>query len=107
MIQDFADLMPHTVIVNAFRRYSTDGLGFPTYSTAGSTYQARVVAGRVHTIGSSGYDVVATHTMWLATTATIGVQSKVSFLGSTYAIVDMHRVPDEFGTHHTKMLLRA
>lgn len=102
----FDDLMPDAVVITAFAKYSTAGTGQPTYSGA-STYRARVVAGPVLVKGSSGRDVVATHTIWLATTATVGAKDKCAFGGSTFEIVSQSRLPDESGRHHTKLFCRG
>src|SRR6185503_7779560 len=103
----FLSLMPDEIVVNAFRRASTAGYGGPTYSTAASTYRARVVAAPVHVRGSSGGDVVATHTMWVATTADISARDKITFSGSTFALIEVARYPDQAGRHHTRLRCRG
>lgn len=103
----FLDLMTDTVTHKAFLRRSTAGTGEPAYATAASTYQGRVVAGPFKVKTIQGADVVATHTMWLATTANIGPQDQITFGGSTFQIVEVLRYPDETGRHHTRIRCRG
>lgn len=99
--------MPDTVTVNPYRRASTAGYGGPTWTTVATSYRARVVAAPTKVKGSSGLDVVATHTMWLATTADISARDKLTFGGSTFEIVEVARYPDHEGRHHTRLRCRG
>lgn len=103
----FLRLMPDTITVHAYRRASTAGYGGPTYTTAAASYRARVVAVPTKVKGSTGLDVVATHTMWVATTTDIGARDKLTFGGSTFEIVEVARYPDEEGRHHTRLRCRG
>lgn len=103
----FLRLMPDTITVTAYRRDSTGGYGGPTYTTASASYRARVVAVPTRVKGSTGQDVVATHTMWVATTADIGTRDKLSFGGSTFEIVEVARFPDQDGRHHSRLRCRG
>ena len=97
----FLDLMPHTVVRTAFSR--RDAYGAPTYTTAASTYTARVVASPTQIPSPDGTIVVATHTMWLATTDSLAPQDKISFGGSTFRILEIANFPDEAGGHHVRV----
>lgn len=101
----FLDLMPHTVTLNAFSALSTDGYGRPTYATAATTVQARVVERREKLVGPDGKELVTSHVAWLATTGSWTVRDKFTFESSTYRILLVSRMPDEDGLHHQKVLL--
>lgn len=96
---DFLDLMPHTVTRKAFA--SRDNYGKPSYSTAVSSYQARVVATPMTAWTPQGLTLIATHKMYLATTDTISAEDQITYGGSTYKIVQVGMEPDEDGAHHT------
>jgi hypothetical protein len=54
---------------------------------------------------STGQHPIPVLEAWLATTATVTLQDKFTFSGSTYRIVDVERPPDETGVHHCKLVL--
>lgn len=103
----FLSLMPDTITRNAFVRRSTAGTGEPAYSATATTIQARVVAGPMKVRTVQGLDVVATHTMWCASTMDISAQDKITFGGSTFQIVEVLRYPDDEGRHHTRLRCRG
>lgn len=102
----FLELMSTSVVRKAFARRSggTSGsYGAPAYSTQASTYQARVVAEPELVIDTKGQEVVATHRMWIASTAAFAPEDYLAHLGTTYRIVRVSRQTDETGRHHTKV----
>jgi len=103
----FLDLMPATVTRNAFTKRANDGYGGPSFSTAVSSYRARVVQSPLLIQNAQGMEVVVTHTAWLATTASIQPEDKITYLGSTYQIQEIGRFPDDQGGHHTRLRLRG
>ena len=98
---EFLNLMPHTVVRTAFMR--RDAYGAPTYASTATTYGARVVASPTQIPSGDGVMVVATHTMWLATTASLAPEDKLSFGGSTFRILEIANFPDEVGAHHVRV----
>ena len=95
----FLDLMSTTITRKAWG--ARDAYGKPSYSTAVATYQARVVAKPLTLAGPQGVELVATHIMYLNTTANIGAKDQITHKGSTYRIIEIGREPDEDGMHHT------
>lgn len=99
----FLGLMSTSVIVKAFS--TEDASGAVTYSTAASTYSARVVSKPVQTFDSRGAEVVARHVAYVASTSRIGAKDQLTWNGSTYRIVSVETPTDQFGVHHNKVLL--
>lgn len=107
---EFLELMSTSVVRKAFasRAGGTSGsYGAPGYSTAASTYQARVVAEPGLVVDSKGQEVVFTHRMWIATTTAIAPEDYLSHLGTTHRVVQVSRQTDETGRHHTKVWTRG
>ena len=94
----FLDLMSTTITRKAFT--GRNAYGSPSYASATATYQARVVAKPMSIPSPDGIQIVATHIMYLATTATIQPQDQITHKGSTYRIVEIGRETDEDGMHH-------
>lgn len=79
-IDDWLDLMPLTVVVEPF--VTRDQAGVATYGTAVS-YRARVNNKAHNVIGPDGQMVLASGTVWLATTSSIGVDDRVTLPDGT------------------------
>ena len=100
----FLGLMPVTVTITPFRRYSTDGYTIPTYSTAQAVnYRARVAFSKHLDTAPDGRSVTPVHVAWLATTTLIDVRSKFTYLGTTYRMIRSERFMDDTGIHHTRL----
>lgn len=97
--------MPAKVAIKAFRRYSTDGSGAYTYSTAATTYRMRITRALHMDFMKDGQSVTPTHQAWLATTASIDPRSKFTYQGTTFRILQVDRQQDQLVGHHTKILL--
>lgn len=93
----------------AFVRYSTDGYeGTRTYSTAASTYAARVIEKRERVIDKQGQETLTSHVAWVASTAPWSPEDKTTWRGSTWRVVAVDRMTDETAAvHHTKLYMRA
>ena len=102
----FLQLMPHSVVLNAFSAESTAGYGAPGYATAATTMRARVVAKQQKVLQRDGSEIAGDHVAWLASTRTITLRDKLTFQGSTYEILSVARYPDDVGLHHQKLTLR-
>lgn len=101
----FLDLMPAKVAIKAFAKYSTQGTGAYTYSTAATTYRMRITVAQKMEFRPDEQGRVPSHVAWLATTANIDPRSKFTYLGTTYRILEVQRQMDQLVGHHTKMLL--
>lgn len=105
----FYELLTTSIRRNAFLKYSTDGYeATRTYSTAASTYAARVIQKRERVIDKLGQETLTSHVAWTDSTAAWSVEDKFTHQGSTYRIVMLDRLTDESAdVHHTKLYLRA
>lgn len=106
-VSAWIDFMPFQITRRAFTKRGTDGYGGPAYSTTATTYQARVVAGPTMVTQADGQEIVATHTMWVGSTAPWALEDQVTYAGSTYALLEIMRYPDELGAHHVRLKLRG
>jgi len=105
-VNDFIDLMPHTVTVAPVS--SIDGFGNPTFGTAVS-YTARVV-GKVQMVRTvRGEEKSSTKTVYLATTTVIAPDALVTLPAGEVPlsppILAVGTFPDEAGAHHTVLFL--
>lgn len=109
MESPFLDLMSTTIRRQAFVRYSTDGYeGTRTYSTAASTYAARVIEKRERVLDKMGQETLTSHVAWVNSTAAWSVEDKTTWRGSTWRVVALDRMTDETAVvHHTKLYMRA
>lgn len=105
---DFLDLMPSTIKRNAFLRRSTDGYGGPRYSTTSTqSMRARVVRNSTLQVILQGQTITPDLVAWAESTASLNVQDKFTYAGTTYRCVGIEQPTDETGIHHTKLLLRG
>lgn len=102
---DFLELMPHTVVIST--RSGHSAYGTATYSTAGSTYRARVVD-KPGFLRTSQGEVVETRTVaWVASTGTITVADRVTLPdGTSPPVALVERYADENGTYFHKLTFR-
>ena len=101
-----AALCKQTVVVRA--RTGSDVYGQPSFSTAASTYAARVVPGSKELRDRDGNVVMASHVAWIDTSSTISPESKVLIGASTvrYPILRSEAFPDETGAiDHVRLTL--
>lgn len=106
----FLELLPHSIVVKSFTRYSTGGSSAGSYGGAGysataSTYRGRMVVKNVKLVRPDGSEFSGSHVVWLATTQSITRRDKVTFQGTTYEIFQVGIFPDETGAHHTRLVL--
>ena len=106
----FLELMPSRIVVKRFSKASTVGssagsYGYATFTTGATTYRGRFVVKNVKLTRPDGSEFSGNHMAWLATTASISEKDKVTFLGSTYEILQVGIFPDEDGAHHTRLVL--
>ena len=101
--RQFRTMMPHTVTVRTLASKSADGS--PTYSTAASTYTARVVTAQRQIRDGSGNVKMAAFDVWIASTGSLSPQSRFTLPdGSSPPVLSLSSYPDEDGTHHTKVV---
>lgn len=106
----FRDLMPASIVVKRFSKATTAGssagtYGAATYAATATTYQGRIVVKNVKLNRPDGSEFSGSHMAWLATTASITRQDKVTFEGTTFEIVQVGVFPDQDGAHHTRLVL--
>jgi hypothetical protein len=106
-VSAWLDFMPAQITRRAFTKRNANGYGGPAYSTTTTTYAARVVAGATMVTRPDGQEVVATHTMWVGSTQEWREEDQLTFGGSTFAILDITRYPDENGAHHVRLKCRG
>ena len=104
-VTDWADLMPATVSVYAKTGY--DNYGVISYSTAATTYRARVVRKNGNMRQPDGSVISYGHQVWVASTAAISPDAKITLPdGTSPSILSAEAFSDENGSyHHTKLLL--
>lgn len=100
-IEEFTDLMPHTVTVEPYA--GRDAYGKPTYGGA-VEYRARVV-GRMRMIRTGVADVkVSSVQAYVANSTGITVNDRITLPGefapTQPPIMAVGKVPDEAGLHH-------
>jgi hypothetical protein len=97
---DWLDLCPHTITVEPFA--SVDLYGSYSYG-APATYRARVQGKNRMVRTVSGEEVVSTVTVYLQ--ETVGPKDRITlpaiFAPTQPKILDVARVSDESGSHHT------
>lgn len=99
---DFLDLMPHSVVVNAYA--SINGYGSPTYSTVGSTYTARVTYKQKMVRSFDGTEKVSMANAVLNCTGTINPDDKITLPdGTVRPIVNINTISDTGGQHHVSV----
>lgn len=100
-IEDFLDLMPHTV--SHAELAGRDDYGKPTYGSA-VDYQARVTYKNQKVRASDGSEVVARGVVWIGGTPIISTDDQLTLPdGSSPIILSFEQYADEIGAHHTKI----
>ena len=96
---DFDDVMTQTVTVKTLASRNSDGSA--AYSTATSTFAARVVNTNRQIRDASGNVVMGQYDVWIASTGTIAANSKITLPdGTAPPILLVHAYPDENGSHY-------
>ena len=103
MERELRQLMTQTITVSTLATVSVGGA--PTFSTAASTYQARVVnTNRVVSDGRGGGAAVA-YEAWLSSTSILAPTSKYTLPdGTTPPVVRLDVFPDDKGHHHVRIM---
>lgn len=100
-VADFKDLMPATVTLRAVS--VLDDYGRPQFG-AGEDYRSRVSYESAKVRAASGEEVVARGSVWLASAVVVTPEDQIVLPdGTTPPILAIERVPDEAGSHHTKI----
>jgi hypothetical protein len=101
MIEDFLDMMPHTV--QHAPMVSRDDYGKVTYGTA-VPYRSRVVYKNARVRKSDGTEVIARGMVWLSAAVTVNVDDKITLPdASTPPILSWEMYPDDEGFVYTKI----
>jgi len=106
----FLELMPHSIVVKRFTKATTAGssagtYGAPGYTTGATTYRGRFLTRNTKLNRPDGSEFSGNHVAWLATTHSITQRDKVTFLATTYEILEVAPYPDQDGVHHTRLIL--
>ena len=97
-------LMPDTVTQAAWNGMSTDGYATPTYSTAVTSYSARVVTEQRLVRTFDGTEELATTTVWLASTSTFSALDQFTLPDGTAPVfLSLETFRDETGITHSKL----
>lgn len=100
---DFQTMCVQTV--NVKTRTGRNGDGSDTFSTAGSTYRARVANTKKWVRNSEGVAIQASYMAWILSTGIIAADSKITLPdGSTPPILAISSFPDDSGAHHVEVL---
>lgn len=106
MDRQLRDLMPHTVTVNTASTKRSDGS--QAYSTAATSYTARVVNVRRHQRDGRGNVAMAAYDVWIDSTSVLSPQSKYTLPdGSTPPVLAVSCYPDQSGNYHNKVTFGA
>lgn len=100
----FKELMIETVTV--YHRSSHSSYGSVAYSTAGTTFDARVVRGLGEMRGLTGQTVQVTAIAYIASTSENEVRADDKIVlpdGSSPPIAAINHFPDDYGLHHVKV----
>lgn len=99
----FLDLMPHTITVYPF--VSVNQYAEATHSTSGTSYSAYIQEMPMNVLDTYGEEVVASHTVYVASTARIPMTSKIVMPdGSEPHLIRSDVMSDEDGTAHHVVL---
>ena len=97
-------LMPDTVTHAAWTGMSTDGYATETYSTATTSYRARVGSEQRLVRTFDGTEELATTTVWLASTSTFSALDRFTLPDGTFpALLSVETFRDETGVTHSKL----
>jgi len=97
-------LMSETVTQAGWSGMSTDGYATATYSTAGSTFPARVVTEQRLVRTFDGTEELATTTVWVASTSTFSALGQWTLPdGTTPGLLSVETFRDENGVTHSKL----
>lgn len=112
-IDDFNDMMPHTVTVTpsagTFDEFGAPVLGTPVQYTARVKYQPTRV------VGPSGVTITAAGVAWLSTTVEVTLNDRFEYEYDTTVSPSVFReldavavdfIPDEDGDHHVKVYFK-
>ena len=101
---DLLDLMPDTVTHAAWVGMSTDGYATLTYSTASVSYRARVGSGQRMVRSFDGEELLATTTVWVASTSTFSALDQFTLPdGETPTLLSIETFRDEDGVTHSQL----
>jgi len=101
---DLLALMPDTVTHAAWTGMSTDGYATLTYSTAETSYRARVVTEQRMVRSFDGEEELATTTVWVASTSTFSAVDQFTLPdGGTPVLLSIETFRDEYGVTHSKL----
>jgi len=99
---DLSSLLPHIVLESTFS--SIDGYGAATFSTANSSYTARVSFKEKLVRAPDGTEKISTANAVLQTTATISPDNEYTLPdGTVRPILSISRMSDTGGQHHARI----
>lgn len=99
---EFRELLPHTVTVSTVASLGTGGAA--TFSTAATSYRARVVNTNKIVHDLRGEVAAVAYEAWIASTSILAPDSKYTLPdGATPPVVRVDTFPDEDGHHHVRI----
>ena len=96
-------LMSTGITRAAWSGMSTDGYATATYSTAGTTFPARIVTEQRLVRTFDGTEELATTTVWVASTSTFSALDRFTVHGETPGLLSVETFRDENGVTHSKL----
>jgi hypothetical protein len=101
---NFADQLIDTVVVASWAGMSTDGYATTTYSTATSSYAARVGTEQRLVRNFDGVEEMASTTVWVASTSTFSALDQFTLPdGTAPPLLSVETYRDEYGIAHSKL----
>lgn len=98
------ELFQTTITQAGWAGMSTDGYATTTYSTASSTYAARVVTEQRLVRTFDGTEELATTTVWVASTSTFSALDRFTLPdGTAPVLLSVETYRDEQGVTHSKL----
>lgn len=103
MDRQFDDMLTQSITVNVASTKKADGS--QAFSTAASTYQARVKNVKRAVRDGQGQVQEAKYEVWVSSTSILSAASKFTLPdGATPPVLDLSVYPDERGNYHNKIL---
>ena len=101
---ELLSLMDSTISVST--RGAHNNYGEPSFSTAVTTYRARVVHSPGYERSGEGEGIEYSHVLWVASTGSVSITASDRITlpdGTRPTIARVERLPDETGPHHVKI----
>lgn len=105
-VNDWADFMPQTVVIEPWTSYKGGGIG-SNYGS-GVSYPCRIEMGNRLVVNSEGRTITARGRVFLLSTSIIGSKDRVTlpagYVPTQPPLIVVNVVDDESGNHHTTLV---